>query len=158
VKVTLAADGKTSCTRQKEIKMEHPRFITYDYPEEKAAIREMLVELRLSLSSLDLERIESHHLYGPKFTRVQNGTRMGAEAGRQVERDFFGALARCDSQFEDVRIDVFEDTALVTCVYQVEAEASGQTNIGKMYLTFLLVNDGGQWKIIHEGIFDMPHR
>jgi hypothetical protein len=37
----------------------------------------------------------------------------------------------------------------------VEAEASGQTNIGKMYLTFLLVNDGGQWKIVHEGSFDM---
>jgi ketosteroid isomerase-like protein len=136
--------------------MEHPNFITYDYPKEKAAVREMLEELRLSLSSLDMERIEAHHLYGPKFTRVENGVRMGAEAGRQVERDLFGAFARFDSQFKDVRIDVFEHTALVTCVYQVEFEIGGQTNAAKMYLTFLLVNDGGQWKIVHEGIFDMP--
>ena len=38
--------------------METPRFISYDYPEEKAAIQEMLEELRLSLASLDLDRIE----------------------------------------------------------------------------------------------------
>jgi ketosteroid isomerase-like protein len=136
--------------------MEHPRFITYDYPKEKAAIREMLEQLRLSLTSLDLDRIESHHLYGEKFTRVENGTRMGAEAGRQVERDLFGAFNRFDSQFDDVRIDVFGHTALVTCVYQVEFEAGGEANAARMYLTFLLVNDGGQWKIIHEGIFGMP--
>jgi hypothetical protein len=138
--------------------MEHPKFITYDYPEEKAAVREMLEELCLSLSSLDMKRIEAHHLYGPKFTRVENGVRMGAEAGRRVERDLFGALDRFDSQFNDVRIDVFEHTALVTCVYQVEFEIGGEANAAKMYLTFLLVNDGGQWKIIHEGIFDMPDK
>jgi hypothetical protein len=150
------AGGKISHTRQKEIKMEHPRFITYDYPEERAAIREMLEQLRLSLASLDLDRIESHHLYGPKFTRVQNGRRMEAEAGRQIERDLFGSFDRFDSQFKDVRIDVFEHTALVTCVYQVEVEVGGETNVSKIYLTFLLVNDGGQWKIIHEGLFDLP--
>jgi hypothetical protein len=97
--------------------METPRFISDDYPEEKAAIQEMLEELRLSLASLDLDRIESHHLYGEKFTRVENGTRIGAEAGRQVERDLFGAFSQFDSQFEDVRIDVFEHTALFTGLY-----------------------------------------
>jgi ketosteroid isomerase-like protein len=138
--------------------MEHPRYISYDYPEEKAAVQEMLDQLRQSLSSLDLDRIEAHHLYGPKFTRVQNGTRMGAEAGRQVEADLFGVMDRFDSWFDDVRIDVFEHTALVTCVYRVEFDAGGQTNAARMYLTFLLVDDGGQWKIIHEGIFDMPEK
>ncbi len=80
---------------------------------------------------------------------------MEAEAGRQVERDAFGSLDRFDSQFKDVRIDVFEHTAIVTCVYEFEFEVGGETNVGKIYLTFLLVNDGGQWKIIHEGLFDM---
>ena len=135
--------------------MEHARFISYGYLQEKAAVQEMLEQLRQSLSSLDLERIESHHLYGPKFTRVENGTRMEAEAGRQAERDFFGALARFDSQFKDVRVDVFEHTALVTCVYEYEFTVGGETNPGKVYLTFLLVNDGGRWKIIHEGLFQM---
>ena len=144
--------------RKGETKIEHPKFITYDYPEEKAAVQAMLEELRLSLSSLDLERIEAHHLYGPKFTRVENGARMGAETGRQVEREGFGAFARFDSQFNDVRIDVFGHTALVTCVYQVEFEVGGATNAMKMYLTFLLVDDNGQWKIVHEGIFDMPNK
>ena len=123
--------------------MEHPKLIEYDYPEEQAAVREMLEQLRLSLSSLDLDRIESHHLYGDKFTRVDDGKRMGAEAGRQVERDLFGAFTQFDSQFEDVRIDVFEHTALVTCLYLPEFEIGGQTNAIRFYLTFLLVNDAG---------------
>ena len=55
-----------------------------------------------------------------------------------------------------MRIDVFEHTAIVTCVYELEREVGGETNAGKVYLTFLLVNDGGQWKIIHEGLFDLP--
>jgi ketosteroid isomerase-like protein len=137
--------------------METPRFISHDYPEEKAAIQEMLEELRLSLASLDLDRIESHHLYGDKFTRVDDGKRIGAEEGRQVERDLFGAFTRFDSQFEDVRIDVFEHTALVTCIYLPEFEIGGQTNAVRFYLTFLLVNDAGQWKIVHEGLFNMPN-
>jgi ketosteroid isomerase-like protein len=136
--------------------METPRFISDDYPEEKAAIQEMLEELRLSLASLDLDRIESHHLYGPKFTRVDDGKRIGAKEGRQVERDLFGAFTQFDSQFEDVRIDVFEHTALVTGLYLPEFEMGGQKNALKFYLTFLLVNDGGQWKIVHEGLFNMP--
>jgi hypothetical protein len=136
--------------------MEQAKFITYDYPEEKAEIQEMLEQLRLSLSSLDIERIEAHHLYGPKFTRVTDGTRMESAAGRQVEADFFGSLDRFDSEFKDVRIDVFEHTGLVTCVYECESEVGGQTTLWKWYLTFLLVNDGGQWKIVHEGLFTMP--
>jgi ketosteroid isomerase-like protein len=141
-----------------ERKMEHAPFVTHDYPEEKAAIHEMLEQLRQSLSSLDLDRIESHHLYGLKFTRVQDGARMEAEAGRQVERDLFGSLDRYDSHFKDVRIDVFEHTALVTCVYEAEAEAGGETSAFRFYLTFVLVNDGGQWKITHEGLFRMSNR
>ena len=81
---------------------------------------------------------------------------MGAEAGRQVERDLFGAFTQFDSQFEDVRIDVFEHTALVTGLYLPEFVIGGQTNALKFYLTFLLVNDRGQWKIVHEGLFNMP--
>jgi hypothetical protein len=82
---------------------------------------------------------------------------MGAEAGRQVERDLFGAFSQFDSQLEDVRIDVFEHTALVTCIYQPEFEIGGETNAVKFYLTLLLVNDAGQWKIVHEGLFNMPN-
>ena len=67
----------------------------------------MLEQLCLSLALLDLDRIASHHLYGPKFTHVRDGTRMEAEAGRQVERDFLRAADRYDSRFSDVRIDVF---------------------------------------------------
>lgn len=136
--------------------MEHPRFISYDYPEEKAAIQEMLEGLTRNLASLDLDLIASDHLYVPKFTRVDDGVRVEAEAGRQIERDFFGSIDRFDSQFKDVRIDVFEHTALVTSIFECEGEVGGETNAVKFHLTFLLVNVGGEWKIIYEGLFGMP--
>jgi ketosteroid isomerase-like protein len=70
-----------------------------------------------------------------------------------------GALAAAGARwtkFEDVRIDVFEHTALVTGLYLPEFEIGGQPNAVQFYLTFLLVNDAGQWKIVHEGLFNMP--
>jgi len=89
---------------------------------------------------------------------VDDAKRIGPVEGRQVERDFFGAAERFDSQFKDVRIDVFEHTALVTCVYEGEFVMGGQAGSGRFFLTFLLVNDGGQWKITHEALFTMPQR
>ena len=131
-------------------------FLTNPYPEKQAEVREMLDALRASLSSLDLDRIESHHRYGPKFTRVDDGVRVESERGRQIEVDAFGAAERFDSEFEDLRIDVFGTTALTTCVYKGEFEVNGQVTPFRVYLIFLLVSDGGEWKITHESLFRMP--
>lgn len=135
--------------------MEHPDLTDSEYPEEKASVLAMLEQLRLDVASLDVDKIESHHLYGSRFSRVDGGHRVGAQEGRQMERNFFSSISRCDVTFDDVRIDVFEHTAVVTCVHAGEWEVGGQVQSTRVFLTLVLVQDAGAWKIAHEGSYKL---
>lgn len=118
----------------------------------RAEISRTLGELNLALESLDLARIESFHHYGPQFTRVQNGRRLNADEGRELEREYFGSVDRFASTMDDVKIDVFGDAAIVTAAYEWEGRRGADVNRGAALLTLGLARMEGGWKIVHEGI------
>src|SRR5882724_6848659 len=64
-----------------------------DYPEERAQIERRLQEVIVAAESKDFARLDSYHLYGPKFTKFSGSSsqRLDAAAGRKGEHDGLGS-------------------------------------------------------------------
>lgn len=131
---------------------QRPDFVAHDYPEERANIEKMMERLAEACRELDLDRIDSFHVYGPQFTRVQDGRRMDAEEGRQAEREYFGSLDRFDSEFKDLKIDIFRETAVVTGIYEFEGVIGEESHSASILLTLVLVKVEDDWKITYEAL------
>jgi len=57
----------------------------------------------------DFQRLDSYHLYGPKFTKFETQApgRLDAEAARKGEHDGLGAATDVAMRADDLKIDVF---------------------------------------------------
>jgi hypothetical protein len=62
-----------------------------DDPEARAQIERRLHEVLVAAESKDFGRLESYHMYGPKFTRFSDASvaRQDAAATRKIEHDGF---------------------------------------------------------------------
>src|SRR6266852_1893687 len=65
-----------------------------DYPEENSQIERRLQQVIVAAESKDFDRLDSYHLYGPKFTKFSGSSaqRLDAAAGRKGEHDGLGAI------------------------------------------------------------------
>ena len=78
------------------------------YPEAQAEVRQRLDDIWAAVAAKDLARLESYHLYGPKFTEFKDGAPRGdAEANKRGERQFFSALSDSKVDMKDLAVDVF---------------------------------------------------
>lgn len=60
------------------------------YPEEQAKVEERLQEIMSAAQNKDIDRLESYHLFGPKFTKFDDFEpleRQDAETTRRLERE-----------------------------------------------------------------------
>ena len=120
------------------------------YPDEQAKIRQVFADIDESLRTKDIERLESLHLYGPKFTNIDAGQRQDAAAARQGERDFAGSISGAELRFEDLRIDVFGDVAVATSMLDLRFQTDTESHVERLQITIVLVKVGDDWKITHE--------
>ena len=138
------------------VSCESERFVDSDDAAESLRIKEVLQELEKATAARDIDWIESFHLYGPRFTRVsQNGQRLTATQSRASEKENFSSMDEFSSEFDDLKIDVFDKTAIVTGIFSFEGRIGENTFPGRVLGTLVLVKVNGEWKIVYEALTEI---
>lgn len=123
-----------------------------DTQKEQAQIESRLNEILDAAEKKDLERLDSYHLYGPKFTKfaASSAGRLDAAAGRKGEHDGLGAIKDLKMQAEELKTDVFGEVAVVTFILHSSFKVAANTIEKKERGTLVFVKERGEWKITHE--------
>src|SRR5207253_1030275 len=100
-----------------------PDAVVGQFPEDQAAIAKAIDQIVDAAKKKDIDRLESMHAYGPKFSKFEDdGTdRMDAANGKKGERDGFAALTAFDAHVENLKVDVFGPAAVATFVMKYDA-------------------------------------
>jgi len=127
-------------------------------PEAQAEVEQALHDLLEAAEQKDFIRLESMHLYGPKFSRWdgKDPGRLDAEETRRAERAGIEPLDAFHAGVEDLKVDVFDRTAIATFVMPYEAVARGQTSRARVRATLVWVKTGAGWKVAHEHLSPFP--
>ena len=121
------------------------------YPEAQAQIRRRLDEIWATWASKDVAKIESFHLYGPKFTEFKDGQPRGdGDANRKSEKEFAAVLTDSKVEMKDLAIAVYGDTAIATFNGNFSGKIEGHPVTDKQGATLVFVKYKGDWKIVHE--------
>ena len=121
------------------------------YPEAQAQIRKRLDEIWATWASKDVAKLESFHLYGPKFTSFKDGQARGdGDANRKVEKEFAAVLSDSKVEMKDLAIAVYGDTAIATFNGNFSGKIEGHPVTDKQAVTYVFVKYKGDWKIVHE--------
>ena len=118
----------------------------------QAQIQQCLQEILSAAESKDLTRLDSYHLYGPKFTKFTGSSpdRLDAAAGQKGEHDGLGAAKGLKMRADALKIDVFDDVGIATFILDYSFESGGEVVHRKDRSTLVFVKESGQWKIAHE--------
>ncbi len=126
--------------------------LTGDQPEAQAQIITRLNDIFDAAEKKDFARLDSYHLYGPKFTKYapEASGKLDAAAARQGEHDGLSRANGLSMNAEDLKIDVFGQFAVATfrMAYSFKI-GEGVTNKAAL-TTLVFVQDRGAWKIVHE--------
>ena len=123
------------------------------------AIERRLADILDAVHAGDLERLASYHLDSPKFTKFNDSPpleRQDFATAMEAEAAEFGALDEIRGAFEEVKIDVYGATALVTGLFTYQASVGDDRMNGRVRSTVLMVDDAGDWKIAHEHLSVLP--
>jgi ketosteroid isomerase-like protein len=128
------------------------RKVAPQQPKEAREIAGRLLEIMDACEKKDFERLESYHLYGPKFTKfsTESAGRLEAEVARKGERDGLSAVNGLTMRTDDLKIDVFGKVGIATFVLDYSFKAGEQTIEKQAKTTMVFVKEGGQWRIAHE--------
>lgn len=123
-----------------------------NHPKERAQIQNRLLEIIDAAQKKDFERLESYHLYGPKFTKfsTESADRQDAEVARRGERDGLSAVSGLNMRADDLKIDVFGKVAVATFILNYSFKGGEQEMEKQARTTMVFVKDGKQWRIAHE--------
>jgi len=121
------------------------------YPEAQAQIRARLNDIWTAAAARDFERLESFHLYGPKFTDFKDGKPRGdAKSCAAGERATFSMLEGPTVDMRDLAVNVFGRVAIATFNGHFTGKIHGNPVAMDMQTTMVFVRDGEAWKIVHE--------
>ena len=122
------------------------------FPEAQAELREVMNSIAADLMTANSEGLREVHLNSDKFTKFgpRVFTRQDVESTNASEVAFWSSATDVEYVTEGMKIDVFDDVAVVTYYPQVSYERGGEeySVSGRQTLVFLKTADG--WKIIHE--------
>jgi ketosteroid isomerase-like protein len=120
--------------------------------EARAQIERRLQEICVAAENKDFDRLDSYHLYGPKFTKFTGSSpdRLDAAAGQKGEHDGLGAAKGLKMRVDDLKIDVFGNVGIATFILDYSLESGGETVHRKERSTLVFVKEAGDWKITHE--------
>jgi ketosteroid isomerase-like protein len=130
------------------------------FPQAQAAVAARVHEILDAVNAQDVDRLDAHHLWGPKFSKFDDGEpagRQDAATTRQLERELVAAARAISFRAEDLKIDVFGPAAVATFVLDWSATMpDGETYASRSRATLVLVDDRGDWKIAHEHFSVFP--
>jgi ketosteroid isomerase-like protein len=124
---------------------------------EQAAVKNRLAEIFRAAEGKDFPRLDSYHAYGPQFTKfASSGNRMDTAAAREGEHTGLRAAMGLKLQADDLKIDVFGDTAVATFIAAVSFQSGADTVTKRERCTLVFVKSSGSWKIVHEHFSAAP--
>jgi ketosteroid isomerase-like protein len=100
----------------------------------------------------DLARLDSYHYYGPKFSKfdASSPNRMDADAASAGEHAGIIRAQNLSLQTHDLKVDLFGNTAVVTCILESQFRLGNQPMQRQSRTTFVMVKEHGDWFIVHE--------
>ena len=121
-------------------------------PREATEIAGRLLEIMDACEKKDFVRLESYHLYGPKFTKfsTESAGRLDAEVARKGERDGLSKVDGLSMRVDGLKIDVFGKVGIATFVLNYSFKAGEETIEKQAKTTMVFVKEDGEWKIAHE--------
>jgi ketosteroid isomerase-like protein len=126
-------------------------IVTETFPEAQAQIRRRLDEIWTTARSRDFERLESFHLYGPKFTEFKDGKARGdAKTCAAGERATFTMIDAPEVDMKDLTVNVFGEVAIATFNGHFMGRMKGNPIALDQQSTMVFVKTGDDWKIVHE--------
>ena len=129
-----------------------PRDIINDtFPDAQSQVRRRLDEIWITARERDFERLESFHLYGPKFTEFKEGKARG-DAGSCAagERATITMIEAPVVDMRDLAINVFGELAIATFNGRFTGAVKGNPVARDQQSTMVFVKVGDDWKIVHE--------
>ena len=128
--------------------------ITDLFPEAQAAVERRLQEIMDAAQTKDVDRLESYHLYGPKFTKFDDFEpleRQDGETTRQLEREAITGVKAFVPHVADLKVDVFGPVAVATFVFDYAVTTNDDDRLSvRARSTLVFAKDGTEWKIVHE--------
>ena len=120
--------------------------------EARAQIERQLREVFVAAETKDFTRLESYHLYGPRFSRFSGSTaaRQDAEATRKLEHDGLASLQGLRMRADELKIDVFGSVGIATFLLDASFDSKGASVRRRDRSTLVFVKEGGEWRIAHE--------
>jgi ketosteroid isomerase-like protein len=125
----------------------------------RRAIERRLDEILVAVRAVDISRLVGFHLDSPKFSKFNDlppWERQDFATAMRLEAEEFESVSDIHGTFDDLKIDVFGSVAVVTAVFAFEAMADGNRVRSRSRTTAVMVDDGGDWKIAHEHLSDLP--
>ena len=128
---------------------------------QQAEIRGVLNQIMDACEKKDLTRLDSYHLYGPKFTKFDTASRgrLDAVASRTAEHNGLTAANDLHMQADDLDIEIFGKTGISTFILSYTLKPGTEKVQKSARATLVFVNDHGSWKIVHEhlsSVKDLP--
>ncbi len=134
--------------------------VAAEQPKEAREIAGRLLEIMDACEKKDFVRLESYHLYGPKFTKfsTESAGRLDADVARKGERDGLSAVNGLSMRADDLKIDVFGKVGIATFVLNYSFKAGEETIEKQAKTTMVFVKEDGAWKIAHEHLSAGPEK
>ncbi|GAA4887909.1 hypothetical protein GCM10023311_09710 [Flaviramulus aquimarinus] len=122
-----------------------------EFPESKAEIKKVLDDIFKCFQDNNADKLIAHHVYGPKFTEFRNDApRFGSKENEAYERGFVDAISDFNYNLGDLKIDVFDDTAIVTFEADFRPTMGDQVPQIWANVTLVFIKIDNTWKITHE--------
>jgi ketosteroid isomerase-like protein len=122
--------------------------------EAQAEVAARLDEIMAAAEARDVDRLESYHLFGPRYTKFDDWEpleRQDAATARTLEREAISGADGLETQIEDLKVDVFGATAVATFVFAYSFSAGDGRMAVRARSTLVLVRDDERgWLIVHE--------
>jgi ketosteroid isomerase-like protein len=117
-----------------------------------AQITRRVDEIFDSVQKKDFPRLDSYHLYGPRFTKFSPSGlgREDAEASRSGEHAGLAAATVVSMKADDLKIDRFGDAAIATFILSYSVKTPDTIIDKKVRTTMVFARHYGTWKIVHE--------
>lgn len=124
------------------------------YPEEQAKVEKRIQEIMSAAQNKDVDRLESYHLFGPKFSKFDDFEpleRQDAETTRKLEREAITGVKEFAPSVNDLKVDVFGPVAVASFVFEYGIVTNDDEELSvKARSTMVFAKDGSEWKIVHE--------
>jgi ketosteroid isomerase-like protein len=124
------------------------------FPEAQVAVERRLQEIMDAAQAQDVDRLESYHLYGPKFTKFDDFEpldRQDAETTRRLEREAIAGVKAFVPRVEQLKVDVVGPVAVATFVFAYAVTLPDDEQLAvRARSTLVFAEAGAEWKIVHE--------